>query len=263
MSPAAKRKLTINTIDLLTALEGHGDGVKFYLNTQTGEVAPWIDPDISGEENPFDPEDDHIVEVPRTEASDDYQAMENFVERLDEDDVQGVLRRALAGKGAFRRFRETLAGYPDLRAQWEREKREHFLEEATTWLARLGIEPEYEPRSVPVPEPARNPDTPPLNVPPIGVVEMLLLGAPGGKTELLEGRVHRVFVAADRTQARKVFARLARELAEQNGLSWRKRFIDNTDRFSIERFELKMTDRIVELSIAVPKSVWDAFGANS
>jgi hypothetical protein len=263
MGPSTKRRLKINSGDLVHALETHGGEVDFYLNTETGEVAPWIDPDISGEENPFDPDDEHIVAVPRREAYEDHKVMEHFVAWIDEDDVKRVLRRALDGKGAFRRFREALDGYPDLRAQWEREKNEHLLQEATTWLAELGIEPEYEPLPVATPEPATSAESRPEQAPAISVVEMLLLGAPGGKTELLEGRVHRVFVAADRGQARKVFARLARELAERNGLSWRKRFIDNTDRFSVERFELRMTDRSVELSIAVPRSVWDAFSANS
>jgi len=127
--------------------------------------------------------------------------------------------------------------------------------------AELGIEPEYEPRPT-AHESGPIADTRPGTTPSIGLVEMLLLGAPDGKTELLEGRVHRMFVAADRAQARAVFARLARELAEQHGLAWRKRFIADTDRFTVERFELTTTDRSVDLSVAVPRSLWDVFSAN-
>jgi hypothetical protein len=259
MSTKGMRKLRVTMYEILDALESHGDGQTHYLNTETGEVEIWIDPSLSGAENPFDPDDEQYVAVPQQDSHDEYRIMENFVLGVDEEDVQDVLRLAISGKGAFRRFRESLAGYPDLRARWEREKRDRLVEEAIAWLAKLGIEPEYELPPLRLPEPPRRPEPRAGGAPRVGLFDMLLLGAPEGKTELIDGRVHRVYVAADRSQGRRVFAQLARELAERHGLSWRKRFIADTDRFSIERFELTQSDRVVDLSVEVPRTLWDAF----
>ena len=253
------RKLPVDMNAVLEALELQAQDLTYYLDTVSGEVAPWIDPQVSGEEDTFDPDDERYVALPQRESRDDYRAMEEFVLGLDEEDVRAVLRQAITGKGAFGRFRQALAGYPDLRVRWEEQERERLIVEAVAWLAEIGIEPERELAPRRPPEPEQRPAPSPGQAPAIGLLDMLLLGAPEGKTELLEGRVHRVFVAPDQARARAVFARLARELTEYHGLSWRRRLIADTDRYAIERFEVTVDDRIVDLSVAVPRALWDAF----
>jgi hypothetical protein len=81
----------------------------------------------------------------------------------------------------------------------------------------------------------------------IGLFDMLLLGAPDGKTELINGRVRRVFHAATPEQARKAFARLARDLTEHHGLAWRRRLVEGRSEYEVERMRLSVEGRVVEL----------------
>ena len=89
-----------------------------------------------------------------------------------------------------------------------------------------------------------------------------MLGGPDGRKELLADRVLRVHVAPTAQHARKVFSRIARELAEQHGLSWRKRMIEGRDRFEMESYTVTNTGRRVELSIDVPRPVRVAFSGS-
>ena len=89
---------------------------------------------------------------------------------------------------------------------------------------------------------------------------MLLLGAPDGKTELLDGKVRRQLNAASPSEARAVFKSLARELCEYHGIAWRKRFIENSSHFDVERAHLEVDGTMVQLYVDVPFSIWKAFG---
>jgi hypothetical protein len=256
--PTEPRRLFIQMDEILDAMDTHVDGTSFYLDTTTGQVELWQDPIYTGEESEFDPDDARYALVPVPDSHGDYRDMERFVDQLDEPDVQASLRQALGGKGAFGRFRGVLAGFPDVRARWEQDKRHRLLQAALAWLAKLGIDPQYELRAPPVARPAEeNPAS--VGQAPVGLLDLLLLGAPDGKTELVDGRVRRQIIASDVPQARKVFARLARELAEQHGLSWRKRFIENSDRFEQGRFVLTVSATQVEMSVEVPRPLWNLF----
>jgi hypothetical protein len=95
--------------------------------------------------------------------------------------------------------------------------------------------------------------------PKIGLLDMLLLGAPDGKSELIDGRVLRVITLANSSEARGVFKQLARELCAFFGVEWRNRFIEGKSVFEIERAHLRINGKGVELSIEVPPNVWRSF----
>jgi hypothetical protein len=256
--PAEPRKLFVPMDEILDAMDTHADGTVFYLDTITGQVDLWLDPDHTGEESAFDPEDERYARIAAPTSDEAYRAMESFVDQLDEPDVQAELRRALEGQGAFSRFRAVLAGYPDLRARWEQVKRDGLLQAALAWLARLGIDPQYELRPPPVAPPAGE-DGAHAGQVLVGFIDLLLLGAPQGKTELVNGQVLRQFIAPDERQARKIFTRLAREIAEHHGQAFRKRFVEDTDRFAQGRFVVTVSARKVELNVAVPPALWERF----
>ncbi len=147
---------------------------------------------------------------------------------------------------------------PDYHGLAETARRERLVTEAITWLAGLGIEPQFELRPTTPSRPFGRPESD-EGEEEIGLYDLLLLGAPGGKTELIRGRVLRRFVAADPGQARRVFARVARQLAEQHGLAWRRSLVEGSDRFELSRCVLEVAGRQVELTIEMPPTVWDAF----
>jgi len=53
---------------------------------------------------------------------------------------------------------------------------------------------------------------------------------------------------------------VARELCAFYGLAWRKRHVEGTSRFDVERAHLAVADRTVDLEIEVPTALWRAFG---
>lgn len=205
-------------------------------------------------EEEVDPGEDR-VEIPRIDTPAQYEWMREFAARIDEDDVRQQLEDALDGRGAFGRFRRTIERYPDLAAHWERGRAERVIEDARLWLTSLDIDAD-----LPVPAVVRSSDPPrgPRQAP-VGLLDLLLLGAPDGRTEMLEGRTYRVFVAGSPAEARAVFKRAARELCEWHGTAWRNRFIEGRDRYEVDRFLLTIEGTRVDLAVEVSGALWKAF----
>lgn len=255
-----KRPLHVEMDDLLDAMDDHSSFHVPFFHRGTGKVALHFE-DAGIEADPVvDPDDPDWVEVPRATAHDGIREIEHFIATLDELDVQRNLRQALQGKGAFRRFRDTLHGYPDLRARWQRAHHEHQLQRALDFLEQLGIAPIYELR-YPVPGTTAAPaPPPPQRHPRVGLHHLLLLGSPTGRPELLDGCVHRCIRLRSPRQARTQFEQLAREIMELHGLAWRRSTVDGLDTIAIDPFRLELDGNTVRLATAVPGPVWDAFG---
>jgi hypothetical protein len=64
------------------------------------------------------PEDRGLVYVDPLESRVAYGDMEDFVATVGDPRARGVLGRAIAGRGAFRRFKDALLDFPELRAAW-------------------------------------------------------------------------------------------------------------------------------------------------
>jgi len=245
--------LEIDTGLLLEALTRPPE-LAAHLDLDSGEVI--LGP--ASEEDETETERENVVEIPRVESRAEYDRMARFAEGVDEDDVRERLVVALDGRGAFARFRHVLGGYPDLRAEWERQRRQWLLAEARAWLEEVGIDAVLRddvPVDAPEPPP-RGTGRRPLR---IGLLDLLLLGAPDGKTELLEGKVYRVFRGASPGEARAVFKSVARDLCEFHGTAWRNRFIEGRDTYSIDRASLRIEGDHVELAIDVDRELWRMF----
>jgi hypothetical protein len=119
----------------------------------------------------------------------------------------------------------------------------------------LGVEPSYETRIVAAPAAAPKAPTPPR----ISLLDLLLLGAPDGKTERIDGSVLRQVSGRSPSDARGLFKCLARELAAYYGLEWRNRFIEGKDCFELEGAHLRLCGTRVELRLEVSDEVWRAF----
>jgi len=85
---------------------------------------------------------ERFIRVPTQESRDGYRDMAEFAEAVGDRHLQELLSVALNGKGAFRRFKDVLADYPDTRKRWfefsEQKVRERILE----WLESEEIEVE-------------------------------------------------------------------------------------------------------------------------
>lgn len=255
--PVAGR-ISIDVDDLLEAMTCAPDW-EAHLNLATGEVhyGP-----LGFEEEAEDeqPPNATIVDIARVEGRREHRLMAEFADEVDEEDVREQLEIALAGRGAFGRFRQVMARHPDLGARWKRRREEWLLGEARAWLESLGVDADL------VRTRASDPSPPPIQAPRrrglrIGLVEILLLGAPGGKTELLDGKVYRFFRGRSADEARAIFKQVSRELCEFRGTAWRNRFIEGRNSFSIDGAEVRVEGNVVELTVEVSPELWREFSS--
>lgn len=70
-----------------------------------------------------------------------YRDMELFVAGVAEPDLADRMARALEGRGAFRRFRDELTGWPDVQDRWYVYFVERRRGRARAWLAAEGFTP--------------------------------------------------------------------------------------------------------------------------
>ncbi len=222
-----------------------------YLDPDSGEVVLGATFEDEDEE-----ESERLLWIPRLEGRREYELMADFAASVDEADVREQFTIALDGRGAFGRFRQLVQRYPDLNDRWQRLRREWLLGEAREWLAGLEVDAVLQLPSRREPSPPR----PERRVSRIGLLDLLLLGAPEGKTELLDGTVWRVFRAATAGEARAVFKNVARDLCEFHGIAWRNRFVEGRDSYAIERYQLRVEGEAVELAVQVSPELWRRFG---
>ncbi len=80
------------------------------------------------------------VEIPKRESGEAYEDMAEFAETVTNPHLRELLAVALRGKGAFRRFKDVLLGYPAERERWfefEERRRREAIEE---WAREEGVE---------------------------------------------------------------------------------------------------------------------------
>lgn len=67
--------------------------------------------------------------------------MRDFILTVDDPDLAERLRRAIEGRGAFRRFRDVVFEDDELRHRWTLRSSERQLGRARLWLADAGLRP--------------------------------------------------------------------------------------------------------------------------
>jgi hypothetical protein len=151
------RAAPVDLNELSTHIEGGGwmaEGAR--LDLETGDVWPAGDVEgLTGEPPPEHWDDpDRWLELWPEGSRDAYRDMALFAEDVDDPHLRELLEVALDGKGAFRRFKDVLARFPEQREAWFAFSEERTRGRARAWLAGHGYRPG--------PAPARSPDEPPF-----------------------------------------------------------------------------------------------------
>ena len=138
-----KRAVKINLEDLCLAMEDSSYECDYYLDRETGEIifiSDYMD-DANLEElkNKIDENPDRYEPIPKAESYEDYDDMVDFISTVEDEHLVELLEVAIDGKGAFRRFKDVLARYPEEKERWYHFKEERMKERAISWLEDIGI----------------------------------------------------------------------------------------------------------------------------
>ena len=107
----------VDLADLALALEDHSEEHSWWLDPATGEVEPHFSGEPETAHFPVS-DDRRLILVEPFPPAIGYGDMEDFVSFVREPRTRDLLERAIAGRGAFRRFKDTLLDYPELRDAW-------------------------------------------------------------------------------------------------------------------------------------------------
>ena len=136
------RPLPIDLDELSSMLEGdplHGGG---RIDLDTGEIWPSGTEDVLREEHGDEDLDDHRwLWVESLGSRDGYRDMEDFIGVVSDPHRREMLDVAIAGRGAFRRFKDIVARWPGELERWYLFSEERRRGRARRWLAGGGYRP--------------------------------------------------------------------------------------------------------------------------
>lgn len=122
------------------AFENNAPEVHSYLHLETGEVIRIVDGIADPAMHQRVMKDPTYLRVDPVSSREQYRWMEAFIATVDEAEFRDKLVRAIDGKGAFRRFKDVLMGYPVDRERWFAFRSDRLRACMEAWLAAHGIE---------------------------------------------------------------------------------------------------------------------------
>ncbi len=164
------KKLDIDWPELQFAFDSSFGEVSCYLDRETGTVitvtediraaaddeddAGGFDPQLLEAVRAIDGGSERYLPIPDQDSREGYRDMEEFIATVRDRRLAELLEVAIAGRGAFRRFKDVLAGSPAERDRWfawhDSRQRGRILD----WLTAEGIAPANVPAAPAVPPPA-------------------------------------------------------------------------------------------------------------
>lgn len=122
--------------ELCSALDDRSPEISWFVHTGDGRVVPCI-PDAGDDPEEF--EDPVWRHVQSSGSGAGYRDMAEFVAGVHHRRAAELLDRAINGRGAFRRFKDTLVEFPELRDSWFRFRDARARRRALQWLADEGL----------------------------------------------------------------------------------------------------------------------------
>jgi predicted nucleotidyltransferase len=133
--------LDLQRVDLRSlaeALEDHTPETSWWFDPQSGDIAPRAD-SLQADDPKQDPFDQGLILVEPIPSREAFGDMEDFIGRVRHPKARDLLERAVAGRGAFRRFKDTLLEFPDLRQAWFAFHDARMERRAIEWLVGQGL----------------------------------------------------------------------------------------------------------------------------
>jgi len=137
-----RKLLKVDLDELCSAMEDSSWEHTYYLDLETGEilfVSDMKDEETKKLRDDIDENPDRYESIPKAESSEGYEDMDDFIATVEDEHLAELLKVAIDGKGAFRRFNDVLARHPEEREKWFRFKDERIEQRALEWLADIGV----------------------------------------------------------------------------------------------------------------------------
>lgn len=154
-------RMRIDWTDLEAAFSFSSTMHQHFLLFQTGEVL-LLSADIDDEERAEMEKRlaaGGFAEIEAPDSHEQWDWMAAFAETVQDQRLRELLEEALAGKGAFRRFKDVLLSIPDERERWFRFEAQAMHAAIDRWVTGLAIEIENLPPWAEARTPAVGPDT--------------------------------------------------------------------------------------------------------
>ncbi len=120
--------------DLAQALDDHSPEHSWHVNRHTGELLFISEFERSDEDAELLDGND-LVRVDPLSSRVGYADMADFIERVPDPRARDLLARSIAGRGAFRRFKNTLHEFEELPRAWYTFRDSRMQRRAVEWLA--------------------------------------------------------------------------------------------------------------------------------
>lgn len=136
--------MTIPLKQVIQAIEEASEVFTSFWDTKTGETVYLADPLMTDETDDalsteMENEPGRFLRFPTKYEIHQYRIMEDFVDQLSLGKAQEELAYAIRGKGAFRRFKQSVR-YHGLEQRWYDYLAEAYRELAIRWCAEEGLE---------------------------------------------------------------------------------------------------------------------------
>ena len=129
--------MTIKLEQVIEAIETADDIFTSFWDTKTRETVYLADPLLNGETDKVlaaEIEDDpkRFIRFPTKHEIHEYHIMEDFIAQLSPENIQSELAHTIRGKGAFRRFKQSICHY-GLEQRWYAYLAQAYREIAVRW----------------------------------------------------------------------------------------------------------------------------------
>jgi hypothetical protein len=138
----SKREISVDLAEIAFAIEDSDPDHTWYLDRETG-VVHLVAENSSDDDLPVPREDiegdERFVPIESEGTDRAYRDMEEFTATVKDREFRSRLSDSLAGKGAFSRFRQTLAGNRVERERWFAFRQARLDARARAWLASIDV----------------------------------------------------------------------------------------------------------------------------
>lgn len=131
------KRVNVDFGELEVAFESHSPDIDWYLDRETGAVLQRSD------DHPLDDDIEahptRYLAIDPVPSREQYRMMEDFIETVPHAALKALLQDAIVGKGAFRRFKDTVGRHADERKRWFAFRDVLLHRFILEWLDRRGV----------------------------------------------------------------------------------------------------------------------------